>query len=67
VRGLRARGGFEIDLKWSQGRLESANIANPVGGQTVLRYKEHELPIQLQPGRKIQVQTDGDSGALIIL
>jgi len=67
VRGLRARNGFEIDLRWSEGRLETATLYNPVGGQTILRYGDRELPVRLEPGGKIEVRTDGPSGALIIL
>jgi alpha-L-fucosidase 2 len=67
VRGLRARGGFEIDLKWSGGRLDTGTVHNPIGGQTVLRYKNSELQVRLRPGSKIQVRTDGPDETLIIL
>jgi alpha-L-fucosidase 2 len=37
VRGLRARGGFEVDLRWSGGRVASASIQSAVGGPCRLR------------------------------
>jgi alpha-L-fucosidase 2 len=39
VRGLRARGGFEVtSLSWKDGRLERAEIHSTLGGDCRLRY-----------------------------
>ena len=37
VRGLRARGGFELDLDWDEGRLTRAVIHSKLGGNLRLR------------------------------
>lgn len=37
VKGLRARGGFEIDMKWSKGRIEHLTILSTIGGNCRLR------------------------------
>ena len=38
IRGLRARGGFEIvSLKWKDGKVESAIIKSTIGGNLRLR------------------------------
>ncbi|RKN80638.1 glycosyl hydrolase family 95 catalytic domain-containing protein [Paenibacillus ginsengarvi] len=37
VRGLRARGGFEVDIEWSGGQLAAAIIRSRRGGECVIR------------------------------
>ncbi|GLY75811.1 glycoside hydrolase family 95 protein [Actinoallomurus iriomotensis] len=37
VRGLRARGGFEVGIEWSQGRLTQADVRSDLGEQVRIR------------------------------
>lgn len=37
VRGLRARGGFEVDIRWQEGRLREARIESHRGGMCRVR------------------------------
>jgi len=50
VKGLRARGGFEVDLAWAGGRLTSATVrsVNGTGGQ--LSYGGKTVALNLKPG-----------------
>ena len=52
VEGLRARGGLEVDLSWSGGRLEEAIVQNEVGPaqDLAVRYGQRLLELHLEPG-----------------
>ncbi len=53
VTGLRARGGFAVDLAWHDGRLTTATIRSPSGGSTRLRYGNATREIALGAGETI--------------
>jgi alpha-L-fucosidase 2 len=37
VKGLRARGGFTVDMKWSKGELQEAAVLSSIGGYLRVR------------------------------
>jgi alpha-L-fucosidase 2 len=53
--GLRARGGYEVNMKWEKGRLVSAEISNPLGGTCNVRYN----------GKVVKVTVPKDKPAII--
>ena len=51
VRGLRARGGFVVDIAWRDGRLTAATIRSIAGaGGGIVRYGDKIVELQLKPG-----------------
>ena len=54
VRGLRARGGFEVDLTWHDGQLDTATIRSLKGNPIRLRYGQNTKFVQLKKGETFQ-------------
>jgi alpha-L-fucosidase 2 len=52
VKGLCARGGFEVSLYWKNHRLQSASLTSQVGGSCPVRYKTHVLRATVKPNRE---------------
>lgn len=47
VRGLRARGGVEVDLSWKDGKLESATLRGRPGARCVVHYQGEDTEFEL--------------------
>ncbi|WP_291909867.1 glycoside hydrolase family 95 protein [Chitinophaga sp. CB10] len=48
VKGLKARGGFEVDMEWKDGQLTKAVVKSALGGNCRIRVKQ---PVRI-PGAK---------------
>jgi alpha-L-fucosidase 2 len=49
VKGLRARGGYEVDLTWADGRLQAVQVRAANGGIVRLRYGDKVETLTLRP------------------
>ncbi|KLD73203.1 hypothetical protein Y886_39325 [Xanthomonas hyacinthi DSM 19077] len=50
---MGARGGFRVDLAWSQGKVASVTIHSAGGSRTRLRWGLWAREIALQPGKSV--------------
>ena len=55
VTGLRARGGFEVDIEWSDGRLGHAVIRSTYGRQCSVRYRNEIVSLSLKRGGSVRL------------
>jgi alpha-L-fucosidase 2 len=62
VTGLRARGGFEVDLAWRNGALEQAVVRSRRGGPVVVRRGARTVTLETRAGGTITL--DGTLRAL---
>jgi alpha-L-fucosidase 2 len=53
VTGLRARGGFEVDLAWKRGVLERAVVRSRLGQPSKVRYREKVVPLETRAGEAV--------------
>jgi alpha-L-fucosidase 2 len=57
VSGLRARGGFELDVAWRDGKLASAVIRSAKAARCRVRYGDRIVELPLEPA--VDVTLDG--------
>lgn len=58
VKGLRARGGFVVDLAWRGGRLEKAVVESQAGAECVVRLGEKTARFGTERGKKYRIGRD---------
>jgi alpha-L-fucosidase 2 len=51
VTGLRVRGGFVIDMRWSRSLLEHATVMSLAGHPSMLTYRGQRLDVRLRAGQ----------------
>ena len=57
AKGLRARGGFEVDMSWDDGRLTQATIRSMKGRPCALRLSDARVA---QDGRDVEIRREPD-------
>jgi len=52
IHGLKAQGGFTVDIDWADGQLAQAVITSPFGGPVTMKYGDRQTVIDTQSGKK---------------
>ncbi|MFZ5999499.1 MAG: glycoside hydrolase family 95 protein, partial [Bacteroidota bacterium] len=55
VTGLRARGGFELQLEWADMKLKKVVVSSKTGGSTTLISGTQQRDLTLKPGEKVSL------------
>ncbi|GAA2713873.1 glycoside hydrolase family 95 protein [Actinoplanes palleronii] len=56
VSGLRARGGFTVDLSWQDGELSAARIRSGTATTTRIRYRDTTTELTCDPAQELTVE-----------
>jgi alpha-L-fucosidase 2 len=54
IKGLRARGGFELDVQWNDGKLTNVTVHSLVSGSCRLRHGEVTRDLNLTNGQSVR-------------
>ena len=58
VKGLRARGGFEVDMTWADSKLASVTVRSLAGNACQVRYGGRTAELTMKPGSVIRLSGD---------
>ena len=55
VKGLCARGGFEVEMAWSEGQLKDARLHSKIGKACQIRYGDRTITLDTRPGKSYRL------------
>jgi alpha-L-fucosidase 2 len=58
ARGLRARGGFDVDLEWADGRLTRATLLSRLGRGARVRYGDTVRELRARRGERVEFRVE---------
>ena len=58
VTGLRARGGFEVNIRWKDGKLETCDIKSLLGKPCIVRYADKTKAYEIHAGEMITITSE---------
>ena len=58
IKGVRARGGFELDFNWKEGKLQQVKVTSIAGETCILKYGNKEISFGTEKGKTYTVNAD---------
>jgi alpha-L-fucosidase 2 len=58
IKGVRCRGGFEVDLNWEDNRLKSAVVKSILGKPCKLIYKDKVIKLNIKKGEQMDAPVE---------
>ncbi len=58
VKGLRARGGFVIDISWKDGKLTELVITSLLGNDCKIAYDDKDIHFETEKNKKLHLNSD---------
>jgi len=58
IKGFCARGGFEIGMNWSRGKLDEVEVLSKAGEECILRYGKKEVRFGTEKGKRYKLNFD---------
>jgi len=55
VTGLRARGGYEVDMEWKKGKLADATLRSTLNGHCTIRYRSKAIQLKTRAGKRYSI------------
>lgn len=57
IKGLCARGGFELDMKWKDGKLSALSVLSKAGNACTVKYAGKELKFLTERGKRYSIDS----------
>jgi alpha-L-fucosidase 2 len=58
IKGICARGGFRLNIKWKDGKLESADLFSLAGKDCLMRYNDKIISFKTEKGKTYKLNGD---------
>src|SRR5690606_19567994 len=52
IKGIKARGGFELNFSWKEGKLNEVTVISLAGNDCTLRYQDNNISFPTTKGSK---------------
>lgn len=56
IKGIRARGGFEFDIEWNQGKITKCNVKSLLGNSCIVKFGEKTVELNTTKGQNVDIK-----------